>query len=781
MLQGPDNHSYHQSNNSVVWQSRVVTEGKRESAKPVAADNEAVPVALEAKLPPRYVPGWQPPSFNLLPSPVPAWQSPDLDGSVESQLPPWDKNFDERPRTLENSNADDPGTLISEPENLITESEDLYRDELDRIKPADLNDPDLDIPGLNNRENQPDRRLRTGPPSRRENPGWWINEIQRQQLKGREALATNIDEIIFLALQNSPQIQILNTRPMIQETLVGEQDAQFDWTQFVETTWNDTNEPIGSTLTTGGLGRFVQREWTLDAGVRRQLRNGGSFNITQRYGTLDSNSTFLNPPNQGNSRLLLDYRQPLLRNRGRLVTMSQVALASLDFNAVSNESRAGLQDFLVNVVRSYWQVYFRRAALVINRRGLERAEELMRQLRLRDGIDVRNDQLLRAEAAVASRRSNVIRAEFELVNAQDRMINVTVGPKYLAQAPEHVEFMPVALDLPLGIQFDPTYVAQAAVHNRPEVHQSIANLRSAAIRNQVSENQILPRLDAVLTTSTRGLRGNKNVGGAFVDQFSQGDPSYSAGFQFELPIGNRAAKYRLDRARLEMSLAERDFETTVGDILVDARISSREITRLNEENQNNWSALLKANEELFLIHERQRLQLDDGKVGSLYIEDLLASQARLTAAELRLAQSQIDQAIALIDLKRSAGVLIHGNANEIRPLSFEADFSIYAETEFAQSQFGFPDDTSVQAQLPFESNQPIQPVVNLQTSGSDQPIEEVVTIAVESQPVGPGVKQIPGWQPSNASPVQPHSKLPEERFDFFPIGRVIVKLLPKCP
>ncbi len=565
-----------------------------------------------------------------------------------------------------------PASFQQADENVFTGTgKNRLMSELDSIKTADINDPALGEPQLDHRfysatSAKPESRT---PESKLGNPGWWIHSLQQPLLSGRQVLSTNIDEVIFVALQNSPQVQILNTRPVIQETFIGEADAQFDWNQFVETTWEELDEPVGSSLTTGSQGRFFQREWSLDAGLQRQLRNGGTFNLTQRFGTLDNNSDFLDPPDQGNSQLFLDYRQPLLQNRGRFVNTSQIALASLDFDAVNGQSRTELQEYLVSVVQNYWNVYFRRAALVINRRGLERGQELLRQLRLRDGIDVRNDQLLRAEAAVAARQTDLIRAEYDLINAQDQLINVSIGPKYGPGVPEQIEFVPAPFDLPLGIQFEPTAVAQSAIQNRPEIEQSIAQLRAAAVRNHVLKNQVLPRLDAVITTTVNGLRGSKDVGNAFTDQFTRGNPSYSAGFEFEIPVGNRAAKLRAERARMEMAVAHQEFESQLGDVLVDARIASREISRLNNENENNWNALTKANEELFFIQERQRLQLDDGKVGSLYIEDLLASQARLTAAELRLAQSQTEQAVALVDLKRAVGVLVSGKQTAALPVT----------------------------------------------------------------------------------------------------------------
>jgi len=204
-----------------------------------------------------------------------------------------------------------------------------------------------------------------------------------------------------------------------------------------------------------------------------------------------------------------------------------------------------------------------------------------------------------------------------------------------------------------------------------------------------------------------GLRGNKSFRGAFGDQFSTGEPSYTVGFQFEVPIGNRAAKSRLQRSQFEAQVFHRQFEQQVGDVVLDARIAGREIERLNRENENNFTALQKAAQELDLIQQRQQLNLDDRKTGSLYIEDLLASQARLTACEARLAQSQISQAIALVDLKRATGELLRSGAEAYQPVSYEAvpfEESIPIDAQFAgqsDDAFSYPNQNGVQN--PFQS------------------------------------------------------------------------------
>ena len=59
-----------------------------------------------------------------------------------------------------------------------------------------------------------------------EDPNWWVNELHQPQLDGRTPLNTTIDEVIFVALQNAPQIQILNRQPRLQQMVVNESIAK---------------------------------------------------------------------------------------------------------------------------------------------------------------------------------------------------------------------------------------------------------------------------------------------------------------------------------------------------------------------------------------------------------------------------------------------------------------------------------------------------------------------------------------------------------------------------
>ncbi len=66
------------------------------------------------------------------------------------------------------------------------------------------------------------------------------------------------DEAMLLTLTQSPDIQVFQVRPQIEYTEITRQKAAFDWNTFLDSSWNDRSDPIGSTLTTGTVdGRFV--------------------------------------------------------------------------------------------------------------------------------------------------------------------------------------------------------------------------------------------------------------------------------------------------------------------------------------------------------------------------------------------------------------------------------------------------------------------------------------------------------------------------------------------
>ncbi|MFN9971833.1 MAG: TolC family protein, partial [Phycisphaerae bacterium] len=85
----------------------------------------------------------------------------------------------------------------------------------------------------------------------------------------------------------------------------------------------------------------------------------------------------------------------------------------------------------------------------------------------------------------------------------------------------------------------------------------------------MSRNELLPKLDFIVKTYVAGLEAQNQIPQAVGNQFSQGGPGYTVGFEFEVPLGNRAAKARVEQRQWELQRSINVFRATVETSLTD--------------------------------------------------------------------------------------------------------------------------------------------------------------------------------------------------------------------
>ncbi len=90
------------------------------------------------------------------------------------------------------------------------------------------------------------------------------------------------------------------------------------------------------------------------------------------------------------------------------------------------------------------------------------------------------------------------------------------------------------------LKFDPAEQFDTGLKNRLELGQQQIRIDSAAIAMNVAQNNLLPQLNLVGQVSFQGA--GEDLGDAFDAQFEFREPSYSVGFEFEIPFGNRLAR-----------------------------------------------------------------------------------------------------------------------------------------------------------------------------------------------------------------------------------------------
>jgi outer membrane protein TolC len=486
---------------------------------------------------------------------------------------------------------------------------------------------------------------------------WWDQHVTDQQRRSAQPLPTDIHSLMYLALKYSNEIRIAAEDPVIRQTAIVEADSNFDWVRYLNTSLNDTNEPISNSLTTGDNSRFFNEETAQAiAGVRRNTRTGGQFDVSQRYGFQDNNSTFFVPANQATGQLTVSYSQPLLRGRGRAYNNSLVVLSQLDAGVAEDEFMATLQDHLLEITRSYWALYQERATLAQQTSLYLKTQDIVRLLKARQKVDAQRTQFVTASSALESRRSELIRARTAVINAETSLRGLINAPEL--NVAEYAELVPMEMPSMEYLPTDLRSELSLAIQNRPEVHAALKEIKASAIRLGVAQNELLPALNFVTEGYLSGLRGDTDFGGALRDQFTTGAPSYSVGLQYEMPIGNRLARSRMTRRRVEMRQLQRRYALALTAIETEVDIAVRELNTAYQEIQAKNRALKAAEAETETIKARWERMADGSGQSSLNLESLLRAQERVTEAEQDYTESLLTYNLGLINLKKATGTLL---------------------------------------------------------------------------------------------------------------------------
>lgn len=487
---------------------------------------------------------------------------------------------------------------------------------------------------------------------------WWDVPLRQPLQTPEMALPVSIAALSEGALRHSSYIQVITAVPQIQQTELVQQLANFDWRSYLETTYNDLNEPVGNTLTTGTNDtRFLDRTWSLDGGLRRRMPTGGEAKLYQRFGYHDNNSRFLAPNPQRTTRLELQFTQPLLRGAGRPYNESRIVLAQIQFDQSSDEVAEQLEMHLIKITEAYWELYRARAEFLQRQKLLAAAEAILLNLDQRRGVDAIERQVFRARAAVANRKSEMVRAGTAIRNWESQLRLLVNDPELVNAGGR--EFAPTDSPLLWRVPLDMSESLHTALLHRPDISRAIREVRGAAVELGVAEQDVLPKLDLVASTYVAGLAPGADAGQAFVNQFVDGRPTYAAGLQFEIPLGNRAALAQAERYQLEMRRAMNRFRLTVEEALTSVETAVREVDTSFREMAARYQAMRAAEDEAAYLEDRWRVLPGVDDSAALLLENLLDAQERLADEEAALVRSQVNYALALTRLKGEMGTLLY--------------------------------------------------------------------------------------------------------------------------
>ena len=446
--------------------------------------------------------------------------------------------------------------------------------------------------------------------------------------------------------------------PQIQEARASATLGVFDPTPFINSLFNDTSNPVGNTLTTGGPSRLNENLWENSAGVKARTKSGAQTELVQEMNFRDSNSVFFKPGQQADTRMVMRYTQPLMRGAGTTYNRSSFVIANLSSSESAYDTTLKIQQHVFTISTNYWELYVARAFYLQSEQGLERLSALRDQLAGCADLDSLRSQLHRADAQISRQRSQQARARAQ-ITASEAKLRAAVGAPELSAGSAGI-LIPITAPADWKPNLDVPSELGMALSYHPNIQAMHARLKAAKVKMHVAENELRPTLNLVMEGYARGLNGHYNIGSSLGDQFSQGAPSYSAGLAYQRPHRNIAANAILREKRLEMQklLFDLDNALLVVSAEVESEIASAEAAYA--ELEAAVRSTLAAHAELEYLTGRWGNAFLDSTQGatSLLLDQLLNANVQLIQAENAWARAQADHMLALSRVRLASGYLL---------------------------------------------------------------------------------------------------------------------------
>ncbi len=427
--------------------------------------------------------------------------------------------------------------------------------------------------------------------------------------------------------------------------------------------------PTGSSI--AGTLTVDQSAWKFDAGVEELLRSGTALSLSFENQRLEAGTaiSLFNP--EYSTALTLSVTHPLLKNSGREVTEAPLSIARAGAEAGTGDWLTKVMDTVAAARISFLGFHAASREVEVRTTALSLAEQLLEQTgaRIDAGFAAPVDRLP-AEAAVASRKEELLRAEAAARNAEDDL-KIVLGLRADQDWEERLE--PVLSE---GVPSfpDPDDTFEEAMERRPEVLAMSARTRQREIEESVARNRTLPDLSLTASGGLTGLAGSPNpnpffpgggtefagsYGDSLEEMFSGDYYTWFVGLSTEIP-------WKFDREKAEWARTRRGLEQQRlreeglrAQIRTEVRKARRDlassIARVDAAAASVAAALGK------LEAEQRRLAL-----GASTTTQVLEFQQDYALALLAEVKAVTDAHVAQTRLRRSVGTILDKEGISVR-------------------------------------------------------------------------------------------------------------------
>ena len=355
--------------------------------------------------------------------------------------------------------------------------------------------------------------------------------------------------------------------------LAGSAIPNLDPTFFLNSQFNHQTQPLTNSFTTGTnflVTSFKQANFGIQQGFLTGTNISVGMGNTLGYKQNAPSSDF-NPVTQGS--LSLSVTQNLLNGFGMAVNNRAIRIAKNQRHISDLTFKQQVMATVNSVVNLYWDLVSFNDSLKVKQQTLELNTKLYEDNKRRAELGALAEiDTVQAEAEMKSSQRDVTTSETQVLQQEMILKSVLTRSGMNNPAVVSARIVPTDhFDVPATDAILPTQdMVAEAFQKRPEIEQSQVGLEDARISMLGTKNNLLPSLSVFANLSNSGLAGQVNqvpvpitVGGqvvgfrtrttsdvnpfflggygSFLTQiFDRKFPNYSAGFQLNVPIRNRA-------------------------------------------------------------------------------------------------------------------------------------------------------------------------------------------------------------------------------------------------
>lgn len=486
-----------------------------------------------------------------------------------------------------------------------------------------------------------------------------LSMAARAMAQPSEPLRLTLDDAVRRALDNNPDLAIVRLDTDVETARIAESRTAFT-PVFSTVIGRSSSVTPPANFLLGERGVNVNDVFS-STGVRQRLPWGsGTWSVSWDTSRTTTNNplTSFDPTLQ--SGFQLAFSQPLLRDRKIDSARYQYTIAKRNQESSDLRFQEAIVQTVAAVKQAYWTLKATRANVGVQQRSLELARELARENKVRvDAGHIPPLDLVQAEAEVAQRRENLIRAATMTDDAEDALRRLIVSATDTAFWSVRIE--PVEQLSVIGALPDVDAAVAKALDQRYDISRAGRDLDNTQATIEFLDNQRLP--DVRLETSYRGnglagtqfLRGgefpgsiigtrNRGFGDALGQVFSDDYPTWSLGVTVSYPLGHSYEAANLARVQVERRQAAQRIASLRIEAAETVRRAGRQIRSSAERVEAARAGAALAQERL----DSEQKRFDVGLSTTFLVTQ---AQRDLLEAQVNLLQTSLDFESALVNFE----------------------------------------------------------------------------------------------------------------------------------